>query len=71
VRREDRLRWTILGSKGCDFIEVRLDQSFLSFEMESLLPTPARITCSTAGCVEACVLNALSELFAAQECSDV
>ena len=55
-----------MGARDCDFIEIRLDPSFLCFDLESFLPTSAKITFSTAGSVEISIRNALLALFVAQ-----
>jgi hypothetical protein len=66
VRQQGTLEWSIMGSLDCDMIEIRLDPSFVCFDVESFLPTSAKIKFSTAGSVETSIRNALLALFVVQ-----
>jgi hypothetical protein len=63
VRKEDTLKWTIMGLHHCEFIEIRLDPSHIIFEIESLLPFSKQIQWFIVGDIERNIYNALSALF--------
>ena len=63
VRKEDTLKWTIMGSHHCEFIEIKLDPSHIIFDMESLLPFSKHIKWFIVGDMECNIYNALGALF--------
>ena len=63
VRKEDTLKWTIMGSQHREFIEIRLDPLYVICEVESLLPFSKQIRWIIIGDAEHNIYNALSALF--------
>jgi hypothetical protein len=64
VRREGKHDWTIMGSANCEYVLIKLDESYTSFHLTSLLPETVDIDWKfSGGFIEKDIVNALTALF--------